>query len=245
MNMSRVISALKLSLNLYAITLPFKDETTGKPIPTENILSNILSTITIPEYSQFQPWIRNGDCHVDNLKVIDKSRRVYMLPPFLTMTPVMYVASVTPAYNATGAYGDIPYGYGMDLSPTGVITANAYLMMTSQMRAEPTFEYLGENKIRLYGYPRTILSFEVACEHLDNGETIPDGCYDSFMELAKLDVKSFLYNNLKMYDNIASAFGNINLKIEDYQSADSDRTSLLNEWRDKYHVDRTEWLNFM
>lgn len=244
MNISKVISSLKLGLGLYGITLPFKDETTGKPIPTENVIRDVLTTITIPEYSQFQPWLREGDCHVDNLKSVDKKNRIYMLPAFLTLTPVMYVSSITPAYNAVGTYGDIPYGYGMDRSPEGVITSSAYLMLTGQMRAEPTFEYLGENKIRLFAFPRTMLTFRVACEHEKNGETIPEGCYDSFMELATLDVKVFLYNTLKLYDNIPTAFGNINLKIDDYQSANADRTALLNDWRDKYHVDM-QWETFM
>lgn len=244
MNMSKVISALKLGLGLYGITLPFTDTVTGKPIPTENVIKDVLTTITIPEYSEFQPWIRIGDCHVDNLKPVDKSNRIFMLPAFLTLTPVKYVSSIKPAYNAVGAYGDIPYGYGMDRSPEGVITANTYLMVTGMMRSEPTFEYLGENKVRLYGFPRTILTFQIACEHEANGESIPDSCYDSFMELAKLDVKSFLYNTLKLYDGIPTAFGTINLKIDEYQSAEADRTALLNEWRDRYHLDM-DWETFM
>lgn len=244
MNMSRVISSLKLGLGLYGITLPFKDEVTNKPIPTENVIQNVLTTITIPEYSQFQPWIREGDCHIDNLKVIDKKNRIYMLPAFLTLTPVMYVSGIVPAYNGVGAYGDLPYGYGMNRSAEGVITGTAHLMLTGQMRSEPTFDYIGENKVKLYAYPRTMLTFKVACEHEPNGETIPDGCYDSFMELAKLDMKSFLYNTLKLYDNIPTAFGNINLKIEEYQGADAERTALLNEWRDRFHLDM-QWETFM
>ena len=57
------------------------------------------------------------------------------------------------------------------------------------------------------------------------------------MELATLDMKVFLYNTLKLYDGIPTAFGQINLKIDDYQSADGDRNTLLDNWRDKFHLD--------
>ena len=57
------------------------------------------------------------------------------------------------------------------------------------------------------------------------------------MQLATLDVKMFLYNTLKLYDNIPTAFGNIQLKIEDHQGAESERTALLDKWNDTFHLD--------
>lgn len=237
MNLSKVISALKMSLGLYGITLPFKDEITGKPIPAEKVLSDILTNITIPMYSEFVPWVREYDENIKNLQVVDKQKGIYLLPPFLTMTPIKNVLSVTlPSYNNRSSYGGIYPMHGMNRSAQGVINNQAYNLLMGEMRAEPTFEYLGHNKIRLYGFPKTIVTFVVAAEHDENGETIPSTCYDSFMELATLDTKIFLYNNLKLYDGITTAFGTINLKVDDYQSADSERTSLLNEWRDRSHL---------
>lgn len=244
MNISRAISQLKMQLGLQNITLPFKNEN-DEPLPAENIIQNILSTVTIPIYSQFVPWIREGDCNLNSLKIVDKHRGIYMLPAFLTLTNVMYVSDVyMPLHNSRGTYGDIAPAYGINRSAQGVINSQSYMMLAGQMRAEPTFEYLGENKIRLYGFPKTVLTFKVACEHEPNGETIPESCYDSFMELAELDVKVFLYNNLKHYKNIPSAHGNINLEIDEYQSATSDRNSLLNDWRDRFHLDM-QWEEFM
>lgn len=245
MNISKAISHIKMQLGLYNITLPFKDEITGETVPTENVIRDVLTTVTIPIYSEYQPWIREGTIDVDKLKVVDKHDGVYMLPAFLTITPVKYVSNVSlPYHNTRGTYGDISPAYGINRSVQGVLTAQAYMMVAGQMRAEPTFEYLGENKIRLYGYPRVPLSFKVACEHDPNGESIPDSCYASFMELAILDMKQFLYNTLKHYEGIPTAFGTINLKIEDYQSAEADRNSLLEKWGDTYHVDM-DWESWM
>lgn len=245
MNMSKVVSSIKMSLGLYGITLPFKDEHTGKTIPTENVIMDVLTTITIPEYSQFVPWIREGTIEVSALKCVDSKSGIYMLPAFLTITPVMYVSDVRlPDANTRGTYGDIAPAYGINRSAQGVATSMAYMMVAGQMRAEPTFEYLGNNKIKLYGFPKTQLTFEVACEHEPNGESIEDSCYDSFMKLATLDMKVFLYNNLKLYDGIPTAFGNINLKIEEYQGADSEREAFLEQCRDTFHLDM-DWTQFM
>lgn len=244
MNMSRAISSLKLSLGLNMITLPFQDEN-GKPVPTENVIKEVIQTITIPEYSQFSPWMRKGDIEWEMLKPIDKINGIYLLPQVLTITPIMYVADVSmPMHNNRGTYGDVAPAYGINRSVEGVLTSQAYMMIAGQMRAEPTFEYLGHNKIKLYGFPRTKLTFTVACEHDPSGETIEDSCYDSFMELATLDMKVFLYNNLKLYDQLPSAFGNVQLKVEDYNGASGERDQLLEKWRDNFHLDMDifEWM---
>ncbi len=238
MNLNKCISSLKMQLGLYNITLPFKDEITGDPIPTENVIHDVLVTTTIPIYSQYQPWLREIDANITRLKSIDKKNNIYMLPAGLTITPVMDIIDVhMPFHSNRGTYGDISPAFGISQSVEGVITSQAMMMVAGQMRAEPTFEYLGENRIRLYGFPKTVLTFVARCEHEPNGETIPDSCYGSFMQLADLDMKKFLYNNLKMYDNIPTAFGNIQLKIEEYQGADSERTALLEKWEDLFHLD--------
>lgn len=238
MNMSNVISQLKMQYGLYGITLPFVDEITKEPKPTENVIREVLVTTTIPMYSQFVPWIREGTCNLKNLKCVDVHQALYMLPAWLTLTPVMYVIDVSlPFDNYRGTYGDLAPAYGIGRSVEGVITSQAYMMLAGQMRNEPTFDYKGFNQIQLLGYPKTDLKFVVACQHEPNGETIEDSCLDSFMELATLDLKLFLYNSLKLYDGIPTAFGEIKLKIESFESAEADRNTLLDKWRDSFHLD--------
>jgi hypothetical protein len=244
-NMSRVVSAIKQSMGLYNITLPFKSEN-GDQAPTENIIMDILKTQTIPEFSQFVPWTRDCQVNITDLKVISETESIYEIPKILTLTPIMSVIDVSmPFHNNRGTFGDVAPAYGINRSVQGVATSQAYMMLAGQMRAEPTFEYLENNQIRLYGYPKTIVNIKVAAEHMANGESIPAGCYDSFMELAVLDMKIFLYNTLKHYDGIPTAFGEIKLKTEDYQSAEADRKELLEGWRDRYHVDQIDWIAFM
>lgn len=238
MNMSMAISSIKTQLGLYDITLPFVDPTTKVTIPTENVIRDVIVHTTIPIYSQFVPWIRVGDINLANMKLIDRNANIYLLPAFLTTTHVQYVVDVRPAQNHyRGTYGDISPAYGINRSAEGVITAMEYMMVAGEMRAEPTFDYLGYNKIRLFGYPKDMITIQVACNHEPNGETIEDSCYDSFMQLAVLDVKEFLYNNLKYYKEIPSVSGPNKLEIDDFQNASSEKENLLEKWRDVFHLD--------
>ena len=242
MNMSRAITHLKMQLGLYNISLPFKDDITERPVPVENVIRDVLVNVTIPIYSQYVPWVREGSQNIATLTQVEGEKGIYLLPGFLTSTPVMYVIDVSmPMMNTRGTYGDIAPAYGINRSTQGVITSQAYMMVAGQMRVEPTFEYLGENRIKLYGFPKTEVVFKVACEHEPNGETILPSCYESFMQLATLDLKMFLYNTLKLYDGIPSAFGNVQLKTEEFQSADAERTALLNQWTDVFHLDLDNW----
>ena len=60
MNLSRIVSVLIKQFGLYLVALPFKNEITGEPSPPEVIVKDILKTVTIPMFSQYQPWIRTG-----------------------------------------------------------------------------------------------------------------------------------------------------------------------------------------
>lgn len=246
MNMSMVISSLKSQLGLYNITLPFTDPVTKDPIPTENVIRDVIVNTTIPRFSQFVPWIRQGDINIQDLEVIDRKRGIYKIPKFLTTTEIQYVSDVSlPFHNSRGTYGDVSPAYGINRSVQGVITSTEYMMLAGLMRAEPTFEYLGHNLIKLYGYPKCVVTFKVACNHEPNGETIEDSCFDSFMQLATIDLKEFLYNNLKYYDELPTAFGGAKLKIEEWQNMESQREDLLEKWRDTYHLDQLDWIEFM
>lgn len=248
MNISEVVSSLITSFGLYGITLPFKDQLTNKPIPIENVIRNVLTTVTIPQYSELVPWKQKGDININDLKVFDRRNCIYFLPAFLTITPIKYIISVTIPFNGLrGTYGgSVPsYAYGMGELAEGVAVGMLSSMLGSQLRAEPSWEWIKPNKIQLFNYPNCKITIKAACKHLPNGESIEDSCYDSFLELATLDLKMFLYNNLKLYDNVPTAFGEVRLKTEDYQNAESERTTLLNEWRDKYHVDEEDWIAWM
>lgn len=235
MNMSKVISSIMTEYALYQITLPFKD-------PTETVIMNILSTVTIPQYSEFVPWQRKEIVDVRHMQMIDKAWGIYILPATLTTPPIKDVINVDfPTGQFRGMYGDIATPFGVSRSIQGVLINNAYSTLIGEARAEPTFEYLGENRIKLNGFPRCQLEFTINSEHMPTGETIEETCYSSFMELASLDVQITLYNTLKLYDNLPTAFGTLSLKSDDYQAAIAEKKSLLKEWNETCHIDYVPW----
>ena len=246
MNLSNVVSHLMMQKGLTNLVLPFKDPITGDTIPADQVVQNILATVTVPIYSDYKPWMRTGTININNMKCVDRKNGIYMLPAFLTLTPVKYVSNVElPFHNTRGTFGDVAPAYGINRSTQGVATAQGYMMLAGQMRAEPTFKYLGYNKIQLFGWPKTDVEITVACEHEKNLESIPDSCYSSFMELATLDVDEFLYSNFRFHKTIPTAHGNFELPIEDWQGAKEARKTLLEKWDETFHLDMIEWVDFM
>lgn len=246
MNISSVVSQLMMQKGLTNLVLPFKDPTTGELIPADQVIQNVIKTVTVPIWSNYKPWMRTGSIDISKMKCVDRTHAVYMLPEFLTLTPVMYVFDVKlPFQNTRGTFGDVAPAYGINRSVQGVATSQAYMMLAGQMRAEPTFEYLGFNKIRLYGWPKTEIEITVACQHDPNLESIEDSCYSSFMQLASLDVEEFLYANFRFNKTIPTAHGNFELPIEDWQGAKEARLQLLDKWEDTFHLDMIDMIDFM
>jgi hypothetical protein len=115
--------------------------------------------------------------------------------------------------------------------------ANANLVSVA---APPiTFKFEAPNLLHLYNISSMYgeVDIEFALEHAENLSTIPPTAFESFHELAELDIKRFLYNTLKHYNEIQTAYGTISLKIDDWAQAESDRKDLLEKWRDLYHLD--------
>ena len=62
------------------------------------------------------------------------------------------------------------------------------------------------------------------------------------MRLATLDVKKFMYDNLKLYGNLQTAYGNIDIKIDDWSNAEQEREQLIQEWENTWHLDGEQFI---
>lgn len=251
MNISDVVNDLKLTLGLNTIALPYNQS-------TENVVAEILKT-SIRTFSRFKPNIKEG---VEEYKYLrspsDDAKRVniYYLPESLTTTPVHEADAepisgiantgevtsnsftVTSPFIAFGAY--YPQDV-MNATATGV-AINKY---TGVSTAVPSSKWLGYNKIQLFNFPNdSFVRFRVKCDHDLTGETIPESCVESFMELASLDVQRVLYAQLKQMQNVGSAFKEINLKIDDWSGAEAARKELINKWTDSFHYDELDLVQF-
>ena len=249
MNISEVITDIKLTLGLNTIALPYNKS-------TEQVLSEILQT-SIRTFSRFKPYIKEGFEHRENLRSPDEmSERmgIFFLPEKLTTTHVQYadayVASdkYTQAEATMNAFTTVsPFvGFGayypqdiMNATQTGA-AINKYAGITG---AAPTSKWLGFNKVQLFNFPKNgVVQFIVKCDHDPSGETIPDSCVESFMRLATLDVQRTLYNTLKNMNNVGGAFKEVQLKIDDWSGAEAARNELIDHWTQTFHLDELQEL---
>lgn len=245
MNKSRIVSALKMQNGLYTITMPFKDPETGRPQAPEVVINEVLDTVTTPMYSQFSPWIQEEVMPLKSLRKDERQKDVYILPPHMTITPVIevYAQPWKPRINAM--YGLMMPAYSIYGTAEAMGTIAEYNMLASQMRDKFTTIYLGNNRVRLEAFNCRDIELTIASEHQSNLETLPEGCYDSYMQLATLDVQVFLWNTLKMYNNLPTAFGEVSLKLDQFEQAEAARNELLNQWRDTAHLDKMYYVNFV
>lgn len=252
MNLSTVINDIKMPLGLQTIALPFD-------APTEKVLAQVIQT-SVRTFSQFKPWQREAYESIRNLQAaseVERKMGVFVLPNELTRTPVLFAE----AYLASSQYQDetvatnaftvgtpfVGFGseYPQDILNAGATGAalNKYAGVTSRAQSS---RWLGSNKIQLYDFPSdAFVKFVASCEHDPSLETIPESCRESFIELATLDVKRFLYNVLKNMNNVGSAFKETQLRIDDWSGAEEARKALIDRWTNTFHWDDSDMIFFM
>jgi hypothetical protein len=231
--MSNVITRIKLSLGLMAISTPFEN--------LDETMETIIKDITLPVFSLYQPCKEFLTLNTNDLTRIDKTEqyKVYLLPEFKSRN-LLYVFDVR--YDDSCLSGLGYYGGGMPLMTGNIISqtllANAGANMINQMMPKMTFKYEPPRKLYLYNlYSSSKIVLELGFEHDKSLASIPETARESFMQLASLDVKANLYPTLKMYTELNTAIGNINLKLDDWANAESARDELINKWDDSYHID--------
>ena len=95
-------------------------------------------------------------------------------------------------------------------------------------------EWIPPNKIKLNvaisasfltKFQRVPISLFV--KHADNLKTIPPTQMETFERLATADVATFLYEQLKMYDNLETVYANVDLKLSSLEEKARDRQQIV------------------
>ena len=102
----------------------------------------------------------------------------------------------------------------------------------SAVEIPDTFIFIPPNIIETY--PKYVgnqdLMVVCKCVHPSHLGTIPLSLRDQFFRLCELDVKISIYQILKNYDQLNTAYGTIDLKLQDYENAEDQRRELLEQW---------------
>ena len=171
--------------------------------------------------------------------------KIFTIPNMFGDRDILFVRSIDlDLSELADGYVD-PIYIGNEINYEDLMTAQATANLMSLAIPSVTFKFHPPNKIELFN---TGLAFDnrykvtVALEHSENLTTIPKTSWTSFMKLATLDVKKFLYDNLKLYGNLQTAYGNIDIKIDDWSNAEQERNDLIREWEDSWHLDDEQYI---
>lgn len=233
MNLSTIVTRIKLKLGLINIATPFEN--------IDEVITQIITDITLPVFSVYHPLKEIIRLKTNDLELLENRDNyyVYLLPDFKTRE-LLYVFDVQ--YDETSLSGLGYYGGGFPIMSGNFLhqamIANASTNLSNSMIPKITFHYEHPRKLYLYNlYASNYLRLELGFEHDKSLASIEETARESFIELALLDVKENLYPTLKQYSEINSAYGNINLKLDDWANAENDRKELLSKYDDTYHLD--------
>lgn len=233
MNLSNIMTRIKLKLGLMNIATPFED--------LDGLILTILKDITVPVFSTYNPVKEKLHINMNDLEKLEDTDvyEKYLLPEF-TNRKLIYVFDVN--YDTSILSGLGYYGGGMPLMQGNLINqamlANAGANLMNTMIPKLTFRFVHPRELYIYNaYSNSKLVLDLGFEHDASLASIPETCREEFLKLALLDVKENLYPTLKQYTELNTSIGNINLKLDDWANAEQERKELIDRWDDTYHLD--------
>ena len=233
MNMSKLITRIKRNIGIYGIALPIED--------IDKEIKDIIIDITLPVFSLYNPYEDHLYIDLQNLERVEKTStyQSYLLPSALS-EKLLYIKDVRyddRCISGLGYWGgDIPYLSGVLTEQT--LISNAAKNLTNMALPKLNFQYETPRKLTLYNnYASLKVIIDMCCKHDQSLQSIRPTAEESFFKLAVLDVKENLYQLVKHYTTIQTAYGTVELKIDDWADAANERKELINQWDDSYHLD--------
>lgn len=234
MNFSQLMTRLKMDLGIYVVPLPFEN--------SEKALNDVILLKTLPVFSQYVPRRWEETISVNEMRCIEDNadQGTYELPAHLFYMPIVSIMSCEPVnsmFNGSYYTGTPMLSGTTDLFEDMMLGSATYDLM-SAIAPPFSYEFIRPNKLRIYNMTCYLdkIKLVIGYQHADNLATIPVDAEQSFYDLALLDVKIFLYNNLKFYDEINTAYGSVRLRIDEWQQAESQREDLIRQWNETYHI---------
>lgn len=239
MNTSELMTAIKMDLGIYGLSLPIVDE--------NKAFMEVIKLRTIKTFSQYVPYVLRVELDLDDLKPageINYQESTYELPNIFGDRRLLGIRKITPRNKLMGSNYVNPMFDDTYDSYLGLMQAQANANLFSMASPSFSFRFQHPNIIRLFNTSSlaTQLVFEFQLEHSENLATIPNSSWESFYELAIIDIKQMLYGILKHYNDLQTALGTVSLKIDDWANAASERKELIERWKDVFHLDSDQFV---
>jgi hypothetical protein len=237
---AHLIKMLKQNAGVYSIKLPLTDE---------QIFNDIIVDSTLWTFSSYYPKEYVLPANLNQLRVpnarestTDAVSDIYELPLLYPLTEgaqIMGIAKVLP-FNAMG-YESATYAYETIDAFQALAISQGIANLSSMIEPPMLFEFIGGRRFRLNNgtYYRSHVVIYVEMTYSKELFDIPPGKRIAFAQLAELDFRRTLYNNLKYWNELRSAAAEYNLRIDDWSDAENARNELLDEWNQSFHEERT------
>ena len=217
-NPTMVLKYIKRKLGASRRPLPMTDEEIMDTVFEETLLT----------FSNYYPYMFPFIVQTDTAKV-DGYEGVY----FINVGDDMSIIGVSKIFRTEARMNNIPRNYVADGS---MMDMQLMTDIRSATQIPETFKFIAPNKVEVF--PKYIrdsnFMLELKLVHPRHLATIPLNLREQFLKLAEYDVKIALYSIMKHDSNLNTAFGSIDLKLEDLENAEDKRDALLELWDTKY-----------
>lgn len=230
LNPTTLLNRVKRNLGIKSFILPFTDEE----------LLDILYSESLPTFSVYFPrYFRYRVC-LDSLKAQDGpdgfNKRYFLNLNDFKDIQIIDIEEVTPVELPLEYFHDMNTMGGLDAF--GMVTELYETAVIESMLSVPIitrFEPPNIISIDNFAYVhRGEVEIKFLISHSNDLSTIQYAQRDLIYELYKYDVQIALYNELKHYDKIDTQFGQIDLKIDDWQDALGRREDLIKQWESTF-----------
>lgn len=226
-----LLNKVKRSLGIQTMKLPFDDEE----------LLQILYEDSLPVFSIYFPRYYRCKIDITKLQPADKveygfCNRYYLNGKQFENIELIDIEDVQLVQTPMDLYFDPMFATGMDAYS---IVANCYQeSVMESMLQTPIICKLEPPNILLFDYMNTylqgLMEFKFLVCHAKDLSTLQYTWREKITELFKLDLEIALYENLKRNDQIDTTFGQLELKIDDWQGAADKRAELIEKWSNEF-----------
>lgn len=224
MNMTDLLNRVKRRLGLKYSNIPIDDQ---------DLIDTIIEE-SLPTFSGYFQYNINMPLDLSESNKIPGEKYGYFINTDVLADGMSILGVSNVSYeDIYRTYGDMYYN---GISPIDFISSAANANLSGVTNIPITWNFQEPNRIIFDEAIESIvkLNLELVTTHNPSLITIPKSRENEFIKLVLLDIKIFLYNNFKHYDNIDSPFGQINLRLDDWNGAEGDRESLLQKWDETF-----------
>jgi len=218
MNPTTVLKTIKRKIGASRRPIPLSDE---------DIMDTIFED-TLPVFSNYFPLFIPFTVKASQYKVKDQVG-VY----FIDIGDELDILGISKIFKTESQIALQPR---MQHHRDDLFSMQAMSDLVSATYVPETFKFIPPNKVEVF--PKYIndtdFMLELKLVHPRHLTTIPLSLREEFLKLAEYDVKISLYAILKHDNNLNTAFGTIDLKLEDLENAEDKRESLIETWDTKY-----------